>query len=109
MVQQSNRRLWSPPGRAFSEPPPEGGNGVSFREAYGRSGREGDNASGVGYDPLDDSRDLDLGFLIPFPSGFDPGEFRLEGPIGNCFTPPLCGSQGRCGSFSLGVLKAYTC
>ena len=24
MVQQSNRRLWSPPGRAFSEPPPEG-------------------------------------------------------------------------------------
>ena len=44
---------------------------------------------------------LDLGFLIPFPSGFNPSELRLEGPIGNCFTPLLCGSQGRCGSFLL--------
>jgi hypothetical protein len=74
---------------------------VSFRKAYGRSGSEDDNASGVGYDPLDDSRDLDLGFLIPFPPSLDPGEFRLEGSIGigNWFTPlpPLYGAQDRCG------------
>jgi len=31
----------------------------------------------------DGSRDLDLGFLIPFPPYFDAGEFRLEGSIGN--------------------------
>jgi len=29
---------------------------VSFREAYGRSGSEDDNASGVGYDPPGDDR-----------------------------------------------------
>jgi hypothetical protein len=55
------------------------------------------------------SRDLDLGVLIPFLSGFNPGEFRLEGFIGDWFTPPFRGSQGRCGSSSLGVLKAQTC
>jgi len=83
---------------------------VSFREAYGRSGSEDDIASGVGYDPPDGSRDLDLGFLVPLPSGFNPGEFRLEGSIiGNCFTPPLRGSQSCCGNFSIGVLKALTC
>ena len=75
---------------------------VSFREAYGKSGCEDDNASGDGYDPPgDDCRDLDLGFLTPFPSGFDPGEFRLNGSTGICFTFPLCGSQGRCGSYLL--------
>ena len=62
---------------------------ASFREAYGRSGSDDDNASGVGYNPPDGSRDLDLGFLVPLPSGFNPGEFRLVGSIGNWFTPPL--------------------
>jgi len=74
---------------------------VSFREAYGRSGSEDDNASGVACDPPDGIRDLDLGFLIPFPSGFDHGEFRLRGSIGTCFKSPLNGSQGRRGSFLL--------
>jgi len=74
---------------------------ASFREAYGRSGSEDDNASGVGYDPPDGSRDLDLGFLVPLPSGFNSGEFRLVGSIGNWCTPPLRGSQGRRGSFLL--------
>ena len=63
---------------------------------------EDDNASGVVYDPPDGSRDLDLGFLVPLPSGFNSGEFRLVGFIGNWFTPPLRGSQGRRGSFLLG-------
>ena len=72
---------------------------ASFRGAYGRSGSEDDNASGVGYDPPDGSRDF--GFLVPLPSGFNPGEFRLVGSIGNWFTPPLRGSQGRRGSFLL--------
>ena len=63
--------------------------------------REDDNASGVGYDPPDGSRDLDLGFLVPLPSGFNPGEFRLVGSIGNWCTPPLRGSQGHRGSFLL--------
>ena len=67
----------------------------------GRSGSEDDIASGVGYDPPDGSRDLDLGFLVPLPSGFNPGEFRLVGSIGNWCTPPLRGSQGRRGSFLL--------
>ena len=62
---------------------------VSFREAYGKGGCEDDNASGVGYDPPgDDCPDFDLG-LTPFPSGFDPGEFRLNGSIGTCFKSPL--------------------
>jgi hypothetical protein len=74
---------------------------VSFREAYGRSGSEDDNASGAGYDPPDSCRDLDLGFLVPRPSGFNPGEVRLVGSIGNWFTPPRRGSQGRRGSFLL--------
>jgi len=73
----------------------------SFREAYGRSNSENNNESGVGYDQPDGSWDLNLGFLIPFPSGFDPGEFRLKGSISTCFTSPLCGSQARCGSFLL--------
>ena len=73
---------------------------ISFREAYvGRSGSEDDNASGVGYYPPHSFRDLDLGFLVPLPSGFNPGEFRLVGSIGNWFTPPLRGSQGRRGGF----------
>jgi len=144
---------------------------VSFREAYGRSGSEDDNASGVGFDPPGDdrgdtfgcepprdnssgaeapstikgiinvnvasaapasstaaaaatataaaaspaagasslysisthgpdgSRDLELGFLVPLPSGFNSGEFRLVGFIGSWCTPPLRGSQGRRGSF----------
>jgi len=38
---------------------------------------EDDNAGGVGYDLPDDIRHLDLGFLIPFPSGSDPDEFPL--------------------------------
>jgi hypothetical protein len=66
-----------------------------------RSGSEDDNASGAGYDPPDGFRDLDLGFLVPLPSGFNPGEFWLAGSIGNRFTPPLRGSQGRRGSFLL--------
>jgi len=74
---------------------------VSFREAYGRSGSEDDNAGAVGYDPPDGSRDLDLGFLVPLPSGINPGEFRLVGSIGNWCTPPLRGSQGRRGNFLL--------
>ena len=82
---------------------------VSFRVAYGRSGSENDNASGGGYDTPDGSRALDLGFLVPLPSSFNSGEFRLVGSIGNWCTPPLRGSQGRRGSFSLGVLKAHTC
>ena len=62
---------------------------VSIREAHGKSGSEDDNASGVGYDPPgDDCPDFDLG-LTPFPSGFDPGEFRLNGSIGTCFKSPL--------------------
>ena len=72
---------------------------ASFREAYGRSGSDDDNASGVRYDPSDGSRDLDLGFLVPFPPGFDPGEFWLEGSFGKWFRPPLRDSQSRCGSF----------
>ena len=68
---------------------------------YGRSGSKDDNASGVGYDPPDGSRDLDLGFLVPLPSGLTPGEFRLVGSIGNWFTSPLRGSQGRRGGFLL--------
>ena len=45
--------------------------------------------------------DLDLGFLTPFPSDFDPDEFRLKGSTGICFTSPLCGSQGHRGSYLL--------
>jgi hypothetical protein len=45
---------------------------ASFREAYGRIGSEDDNASGVGYDPPDGSRDLDLGFLVPLPQALIP-------------------------------------
>ena len=74
---------------------------VSFRGAYRRSGSEDDNASVVWYDPPDGSRDLDLGFLVPLPSGLTPGEFRLVGSIGNWFTSPLRGSQGRRGGFLL--------
>ena len=37
---------------------------VSFRETNGRGGSDNDNASGAGYGPPDNSRDLDLGFLI---------------------------------------------
>ena len=74
---------------------------ASFREAYGRSGSDDDNASGVRYDPSDGSRDLDLGFLVPLPSGFNSSEFRLVGLIGNWCAPPLRGSQGRRGSFLL--------
>ena len=55
-----------------------------FHEAYRRSGCEDDNASGVAHDPLDGSRDLDLGSLIFFSLGFNAGEFRFEGPIGDC-------------------------
>jgi len=77
------------------------GGGCFFSWESGRSGSEDDYASGVGYDPPYDSRHLDLGFFALSPSGFGPGDFRLEGSIGNCFTPPLCGSQGRCGSFLL--------
>ena len=47
----------------------------------------------------DGSRDLELGFLVPLPSGFNSGEFRLVGFIGSWCTPPLRGSQGRRGSF----------
>ena len=39
----------------------ESGLGISFHEAYGRSISENDNESGVGYDPPDGSRDMDLG------------------------------------------------
>jgi len=37
-----------------------------------------DIASGVGYDPPDGSRDLDLGFLVPLPSGFNPVVVHLS-------------------------------
>ena len=58
---------------------------ASFRETYGRSGSEDDNASGVGYGPPDGSRDLDLGF------------------------PLFVALEAAVGVFSLGVLKASTC
>jgi hypothetical protein len=82
--------------------------------AYGRSGSEDDNTSGVGYDPPGGRRNLDSGFLVPLLSGYHPGEFRLMGSIGNWSAPPLRGSQGsrppwEFSVFSLGMLKEHTC
>jgi len=82
---------------------------VSFREAYGRSGSESDNASGVGYDPPDDSRDLDLGFLNFSLQALIPVNSSWKGLLAIVLCPLFAALKDAVGVFSLRVLKAYTC
>ena len=80
----------------------------SFREASGRSGSEDDNASGVGYDPPDGSRDLDLGFPIPLPQALIPVNSGRLGLLAIGLRPLFAALKAAVGNFSLGVLKAHS-
>jgi hypothetical protein len=81
---------------------------ASFRETPGRSGSEDDNASGVGYDPPDGSRDLDLGFPIPLPQALIPVNSGRLGLLAIGLRPLFAALKAAVGNFSLGVLKAHS-